>query len=81
MMENKRHTRKKYSTCFETLPFAEKLHKSSRRKTESLCIEMMSSIIKQYEENHSFHLAERPRSAMKASRDHKKNLKHFKPEE
>jgi hypothetical protein len=57
------------------------LHKSSRRKTESLCIEMMSKIIKQYEENHGFHLAERPRSAMKASRDYKKNLKHFKPEE
>ena len=56
---------KECSTCFETLPFAEMMHKMmSGQGVGSLCAEMMAKIIEQHEDGCSFHRAELLRNMM-----------------
>ncbi len=64
-MVDKQDTHKECSTCFETLPFAEMMHKMMREQgVGSLCAEMMTKIMEQQEDGCSFHCAEMLRNMM-----------------
>ena len=57
-MADKQDTHKACSTCFETLPFAEMMHKMSGQRLGSLCAEMMAKIMEQFPEVVTFGIME-----------------------
>ena len=65
-MADKKDAHKKFSTCFEKLPFAEMMRKmTSRQGVGSLCAEMMKKIMERQDGGCSFDCAEMMRKMMK----------------
>ena len=67
-MAEKKDSQKKFSTCFEKLPFAEMMQKMMRLQgTGSLCTEMMKKIIENPEMCRGDNCTEMIRKMMKES--------------
>jgi DNA-binding ferritin-like protein len=65
-MADKKDTHKEFGTCFENMPFAERMRKvMGRQGVGSLCAEMMKKINEQREAGCSFDCAEMIRKMMK----------------
>jgi hypothetical protein len=64
-MADKKDTQKEFGTCFENMPFAERMRKMmGRQGVGSLCSEMMKKIIEQKEDGCGFSCAEMMRTMM-----------------
>ena len=64
-MADKKDTHKEFGTCFENMPFAERMRKvMGRQGVGSLCAEMMNKIMQQKKDCCSFSCAEMMRTIM-----------------
>jgi hypothetical protein len=65
-MADKKDTHKEFSTCFESMPFAEMIRKMvSQQGIGSLCAEMMKKIMEHQDDGCSFDCAEMMQKMMK----------------